>query len=218
MGQNYIGMFSWCEDPVKPNSQIDLALLFVYDAQRRKKARMQFTDLGLRYPHTESMCIVVYVDKQMSISALRKHACSNIQKISASKKLKFSDKISDVFPISAQNIDCGYSSEPPRRGGYNEYPQSMFLGKNKKNDVYPFKPQFYRSDAARMLRLNLTLAVRMWHKDLFSTLRTIYDIRVKDCLDVSVDVLAKLLVRIWGWILVYPKADFCQTKYMPYSS
>ena len=28
--------------------------------------------------------------------------------------------------ISAQNTDCGYSLEPPRRGGSNEYPQSMF--------------------------------------------------------------------------------------------
>ena len=37
--------------------------------------------------------------------------------------------------ISAQNIDCGYSLEPPRRGGSNEYPQSMFLNKNKKNNV-----------------------------------------------------------------------------------
>ena len=27
--------------------------------------------------------------------------------------------------ISAQNIDCGYSLEPPHRGGSNEYPQSM---------------------------------------------------------------------------------------------
>ena len=30
------------------------------------------------------------------------------------------------FHISAQNIDCGYSLEPPRRGSSNEYPQSMF--------------------------------------------------------------------------------------------
>ena len=30
------------------------------------------------------------------------------------------------FHISAQNIDCWYSLEPPRRGGSNEYPQSMF--------------------------------------------------------------------------------------------
>ena len=31
-----------------------------------------------------------------------------------------------IFLISAQNIDCGYSLEPPRQGGSNEYPQSMF--------------------------------------------------------------------------------------------
>ena len=30
------------------------------------------------------------------------------------------------FLISAQSIDYGYSLEPPRRGGSNEYPQSMF--------------------------------------------------------------------------------------------
>ena len=32
----------------------------------------------------------------------------------------------NIFLISAQNIDCGYSLEPPIRGGSNEYPQSMF--------------------------------------------------------------------------------------------
>ena len=31
----------------------------------------------------------------------------------------------------------------PRPGGSNEYPQSMFLSRNKKNSVYPCKPQFY---------------------------------------------------------------------------
>ena len=34
-----------------------------------------------------------------------------------------------IFLISAQNTDCGYSLEPPRRGGSNEYPQSMFWAK-----------------------------------------------------------------------------------------
>ena len=28
-------------------------------------------------------------------------------------------------------------------GGSNEYPQSMFLSRNKKNNVYPCKPQFF---------------------------------------------------------------------------
>ena len=31
-----------------------------------------------------------------------------------------------VFLFLLKNIDCGYSLEPPRRGGSNEYPQSMF--------------------------------------------------------------------------------------------
>ena len=35
----------------------------------------------------------------------------------------------------AQNIDCGYTLEPHRRAGSNEYPQSMFWIKNKKNRV-----------------------------------------------------------------------------------
>ena len=36
-------------------------------------------------------------------------------------------KNTDNFHISAQNIDSGCSFESPRRGGSNEYPQSMFL-------------------------------------------------------------------------------------------
>ena len=74
---------------------------------------------------------------------LRKLAYSNILKISTPKTKSFQIKNSDIFHISAQNIDYGYSLEPPRRGGYNEYPQSMFLSRNKKNNVYPCKPQFY---------------------------------------------------------------------------
>ena len=41
-------------------------------------------------------------------------------------------KNSNIFYISAQNIDCGHSLKPPRRGASNEYPQSMFLSRNKK--------------------------------------------------------------------------------------
>ena len=85
------------------------------------------------------------------INTLRKHPYSNILKILPPKNEKFQIKNSDIFPISAQNIDCGYSLEPPRRGGSNEfhtlepprrggsneYPQSMFSSKNKENNVYP---------------------------------------------------------------------------------
>ena len=48
------------------------------------------------------------------------------------QKLKIFRKKSDSFHISAQNVDCGYSLEPHRRGGSNEYPQSMFLAKKDK--------------------------------------------------------------------------------------
>ena len=50
-------------------------------------------------------------------------------KILRPKNENFQIKNSDVFHISAQNRDCGYSLEPPldeTRGGSNEYPQSMF--------------------------------------------------------------------------------------------
>ena len=77
------------------------------------------------------------------LKTLRKRTYSNILKILSPKIENFQIKNSDIFHISAQNIDCGYSLEPPRRGGSNEYPQSMFLSRNKKNSVYPCKPQFY---------------------------------------------------------------------------
>ena len=48
------------------------------------------------------------------------------------KEENFSDKDSDIFHISDQNTDCGYLLEPPRRGGSNEYPQSMVFNKIRK--------------------------------------------------------------------------------------
>ena len=44
--------------------------------------------------------------------------------------------------MSAQNIHCEYSLELSWRGGSNEYPQSMFLNRIKKNNVYPCKRSF----------------------------------------------------------------------------
>ena len=43
-----------------------------------------------------------------------------------------------IFLISAQNTDCGYSLEPPRRGGSNEYPQSMFWAETWKISEFFF--------------------------------------------------------------------------------
>ena len=71
---------------------------------------------------------------------LRKHAYSNIWNISPKKKKnetfqikkkkkKKKKKNSNIFHISAQNIDCGYSLEPPRQ--------------KKEKIWYTCKPQFY---------------------------------------------------------------------------
>ena len=64
---------------------------------------------------------------------LRKHAYSNILKNLPPKNENFQIKNSDIFHISAQNIDCEYSLE------HTIYA----LSKNKKNNVYPSKPRFY---------------------------------------------------------------------------
>ena len=55
--------------------------------------------------------------------------------LSPKKKKKnenFQIKNSDIFHTFAQNKDCWYSLEQTRRGGSNEYPQSMFWANIRK--------------------------------------------------------------------------------------
>ena len=58
------------------------------------------------------------------------------------KNETFQLKNSDIFQISAQNIDCEYSLEPPRRGGSNECSQSMFWAEISKIMNTPVNPSF----------------------------------------------------------------------------
>ena len=53
------------------------------------------------------------------------------------KKDNFQMKNCDVFLIFAQNIDCGYTLEPPLTSTHN----LCFRAKIRKNE-YPCKPQF----------------------------------------------------------------------------
>ena len=57
-----------------------------------------------------------------------------------SKNENFQIKKSDIFHISAENIDCGYSLELP--GDSNEYPQSMFSAEIRKIMYTPVNPSF----------------------------------------------------------------------------
>ena len=66
-----------------------------------------------------------YLNTSASFHIITKTRLFEYTKILPPKNENFQLKISDIFHISAQNIDCGYSLEPPRRGGSNEYPQSL---------------------------------------------------------------------------------------------
>ena len=76
------------------------------------------------------------------LTTWRKRTYSNILKILPPKNENFQIKNSDIFHISAQNIDCGYSLEPPRWGGSNEYQQSMFWAEIRKIMYTPVNPSF----------------------------------------------------------------------------
>ena len=71
--------------------------------------------------------------------SLRTHSYSNIYKISPPKTEKFQIVNSDIFHIFAQKHRLWDLAEAV----LTSTPQSMFLSKNKKNNVYPCKPQFY---------------------------------------------------------------------------
>ena len=94
-------------------------------------------------PQTSGQFSVVLLEiTSTCFLTLRKHAYSNILKISPPKTENFQIKNSDIFHISIQNIDCRYSLELPRRGGSNELPQSMFLSIDKKIMYTPVNPSF----------------------------------------------------------------------------
>ena len=88
--------------------------------------------------------LICPLTESLDTTALRKQALwkQYIENFTT-KKWKLSDEKFCSFHISVQNIDCRYSLELPHQGSSNKYPQSMFLSRNKKINVYPCKPQFY---------------------------------------------------------------------------
>ena len=89
-----------------------------------------------------SILINVFEKKFETYLALRKHAYSKILNILQPENKKKSDKKSDNSRISAHNIDCVYSLEPPRRGGSNVYPQAMFIAEMRNIMNTPVHPSF----------------------------------------------------------------------------
>ena len=78
--------------------------------------------------------------KKKSISSITTTRLFKYIENFTTKNWKFSEKNSDIFHISAQNIDCVYSLEPPRRGGSNKYPQYMFWAEIRKICIRLYTP------------------------------------------------------------------------------
>ena len=90
------------------------------------KKNSQILHISTRYLF---ICLFIYwfnfiISNWNLYFTLRKDACSNILKILSPKNEHFQIKSADSFHISAQNLDCVYSLEPPR-------------------NVYLCQPQFY---------------------------------------------------------------------------
>ena len=67
-----------------------------------------------------------------------------------------------IFLISAQNIDCGYTLEPPRWGGSNEYPQSMFWAEIRKMSEFFYLKIFSFMEVKFSIYLNRRVFVMLW--------------------------------------------------------
>ena len=100
-----------------------------------------------KYIFLENIVFTLNIQTNMSEQTAEHYENMPVQiyrKFHLQKSENFQIKNSDIFHIYIQNIDCWYSLELPRRGGSNEYPQSVFFffSRNKIN-VYPCKPQIY---------------------------------------------------------------------------
>ena len=92
---------------------------------------MAFVQIGVVVRNCASVFVFPYENifvtfRKIQVAITKTHLFKYIENFTT-KKGKKSDKNSDIFHISSQNIDCGYPLEPPPRGGSNEYPQPMFL-------------------------------------------------------------------------------------------
>ena len=108
----------------------------------RYLSRFLSSDLTCQLCKTASVLVAMVVVIFKKLYTLRKHAYAINRDFFSFKIENFQLKNFDIFLIFSQNIDCGYTLEPPRRGGSNEYPQSMFWSKNKKNMYTLANPSF----------------------------------------------------------------------------
>ena len=88
-------------------------------------------------PHERSLLNNSYISTHYENMPFRIY-----KKISPPKTENFQIKNSDFLYFCSKHR-LWYSLEQLQWGGSNEYQKSIFLSRNKKNNLYPCKPQFY---------------------------------------------------------------------------
>ena len=83
------------------------------------------------------------VDQSLFSAILQKHTYSNILKILQPKQENFQIKKFLYFSYFCSKHRLWVLVRTALPSGSNKYPQSMFLSRNKKNNVFPCKPKFY---------------------------------------------------------------------------
>ena len=86
-------------------------------------------------PCSVTFCFHNFMNKVLCFQYITKTCLYNIDPLKPHfhiVKLGFTG-VYIIFLFLLKNIDCGYSLEPPPRGGSNEYPQSMFWRGYMKN-------------------------------------------------------------------------------------
>ena len=84
------------------------------------------TSLGIIRSESEAILQSLYSYTHYENMPIQIHVQVYIENFTT-KNWKFSDKNSDIFHISANNIDCGYLLELPDWGSSNKYSQSIFF-------------------------------------------------------------------------------------------
>ena len=101
----------------------EISRLVFFEKKKKKKnnkCRLLQVLLGILRVKPHSSCLLT-----VSITKTRLYDFDPLKPHFYIVKLGFTG-VYISFLIFAQNIDCGYSLEPPRWGSSNEYPQSMF--------------------------------------------------------------------------------------------
>ena len=131
-GQNYMDMFSWCYAQSKS----------LFKLQRGKYTIWYVRPVKIKI--SLRMC-TVWLESLTGVSWTKNITKTRLFKYTlnfTTKKWKFSDKKFWYFFLFLLKIDYGYSLEPPRRGGSNEYPKSMFWAERRKIMYTPVNPIF----------------------------------------------------------------------------